>query len=39
MEHSPEFTEDKTSYKLERDKRIAELAKKLLPITEAAAEL
>jgi hypothetical protein len=39
MEHRLEFTEEKTSYELERDKRVAELAKKLLPVTEAAAEL
>jgi hypothetical protein len=39
MEHSPEFTEEKTSYELERDKRVAKLAKKLLLVTKAAAEL
>jgi hypothetical protein len=39
MERRPEFTEEKTSYELERDKRVAELEKKLLPVTEAAAEL
>jgi hypothetical protein len=39
MEHRLEFTEEKTSYELERDKHVAELEKKLLPITEAAAEL
>jgi hypothetical protein len=39
IERRPEFTEEKTSYELERDKRVAELAKKLLLITEAAAEL
>jgi hypothetical protein len=39
MERKPEFTEEKTSYELERDKRVADLAKKLLPVTEAAAEL
>jgi hypothetical protein len=39
MEHRPEFTEEKTSYELERDKCVAELAKKLLPITEAVAKL
>jgi hypothetical protein len=39
MERRPEFTEEKTSYELERDKRVADLAKKLLPVTEAAAEL
>jgi hypothetical protein len=38
MEHRPEFTEEKMSYELVRDKRVAELAKKLLPVTEAAAE-
>jgi hypothetical protein len=39
MERRPEFTEEKTSYELERDKRVADLAKKLLPVTKAAAEL
>jgi hypothetical protein len=39
MERKPEFTEEKTSYELERDKRVAKLVKKLLPITEAATEL
>jgi hypothetical protein len=39
MERRLEFTEEKTSYELERDKRVAELEKKLLPVTEAAAEL
>jgi hypothetical protein len=39
MEHRPEFTEEKTSYELERDKHVAELAKKLLPVTRAAAKL
>jgi hypothetical protein len=39
MEHRPEFMEEKMSYELERDKGVAELAKKLSPITEAAAEL
>jgi hypothetical protein len=39
MERRPEFTEEKTSYELERDKHVTELEKKLLPITEAAAEL
>jgi hypothetical protein len=39
MECRPKFTEEKTSYELERDKRVAILAKKLLPIKEAAAEL
>jgi hypothetical protein len=39
MEHRPKFTEEKTSYELERDKRVAELEKKLLPVIEAAAEL
>jgi hypothetical protein len=39
MERKPEFTEEKTSYELERDKRVADLVKKLLPVTEAAAEL
>jgi hypothetical protein len=39
MERRPEFTEEKTSYELERDKRVADLAKKLLPATETAAEL
>jgi hypothetical protein len=39
MERRPEFTEEKTSYELERDKRVADLAKKLLPVIEAAAEL
>jgi hypothetical protein len=39
MERRPEFTEEKTSYELERDKRVTELAKKLLPVIEAAAEL
>jgi hypothetical protein len=39
MERRPEFTEEKTSYELERDKHVADLAKKLLPITEAAAKL
>jgi hypothetical protein len=39
MEHRPEFTEEKTSYELERDKRVAELKKKLLPVTEATAKL
>jgi hypothetical protein len=39
MERRPEFTEEKMSYELERDKRVAELEKKLLPVIEAAAEL
>jgi hypothetical protein len=39
MEHRPKFTEEKTSYELERDKCVAELEKKLLPVTEAATEL
>jgi hypothetical protein len=39
MERRLEFTEEKTSYELERVKRVAELEKKLLPVTEAAAEL
>jgi hypothetical protein len=39
MERRPEFTEEKTSYELERDKRVTELAKKLFPVTEAATEL
>jgi hypothetical protein len=39
MEHRPEFTEEKTSYELERDKRVVNLVKKLFPVTEAAAEL
>jgi hypothetical protein len=39
MERRTEFTEEKTSYELERDKRVAELEKKLLPVTEVAAEL
>jgi hypothetical protein len=39
MERRPEFTEEKTSYELERDKRVAELKKKLMLVTEAAAEL
>jgi hypothetical protein len=39
MERRPEFTEEKMSYELERDKRVADLAKKLLPVTEAVAEL
>jgi hypothetical protein len=39
MERRPEFTEEKMSYELERDKRVADLAKKLLPVTEATAEL
>jgi hypothetical protein len=39
MERRPKFTEEKTSYELERDKRVAELTKKLLPVTEALAEL
>jgi hypothetical protein len=39
MERRPEFTEEKMSYELEEDKRVAELEKKLLPIIEAAAEL
>jgi hypothetical protein len=39
MERRPEFTEEKTFYELERDKRVAELEKKLLPVIKAAAEL
>jgi hypothetical protein len=39
IERRPEFMEEKTSYELKRDKCVAELAKKLLPITEAAIEL
>jgi hypothetical protein len=39
MERRPKFTEEKTSYELERDKHVAELKKKLLLVTEAAAEL
>jgi hypothetical protein len=39
MERRLAFTEEKTSYELVRDKRVTELAKKLLPVTEAAAEL
>jgi hypothetical protein len=39
MERRPKITEEKTSYELERDKRVAELAKKLLPVTEAVAKL
>jgi hypothetical protein len=39
MERRPEFTEEKTSYELERDKHVAVLEKKLLPVIEAAAEL
>ena len=39
MERRPKFTEEKTSYELERDKRVAELTKKLLLVTEALAEL
>jgi hypothetical protein len=39
MERRPKFTEEKTSYELEKDKRVAELAKKLLHVTEAVAEL
>jgi hypothetical protein len=39
MERRLEFMEEKTSYELERDKRVTELAKKLLLVTEAAAEL
>jgi hypothetical protein len=39
MERRPEFSEEKTSYELVRDKRVAELAKKLLPVTKAVAEL
>jgi hypothetical protein len=39
MERRPEFTEEKMSYELERDKCVAELAKKLLPVIEAATEL
>jgi hypothetical protein len=39
MECRPKITEEKTSYELDRDKRVAELAKKLLPVTEAVAEL
>jgi hypothetical protein len=33
IEHGPEFTEEKTSYELVRDKHVAKLAKKLLPVT------
>jgi hypothetical protein len=39
IERRPEFTEEKTSYELERDKRVAKLEKKLLLVTEAVAEL
>jgi hypothetical protein len=39
MERRPKFTEEKTSYELERDKHVAELAKKLLLVTKAAAKL
>jgi hypothetical protein len=39
MERRPKFMEEKTSYELKRDKRVAELEKKLLLVTEAAAEL
>ena len=39
MERRPQFMEEKTSYELERDKHVAKLEKKLLPIIEAAAEL
>jgi hypothetical protein len=39
MDRRPEFTKEKTSYELEKDKRVADLAKKLLPVIEAAAEL
>jgi hypothetical protein len=39
MGHQSELVEEKTTYKLERDKRVAELAKKLLPIMEAANQL
>jgi hypothetical protein len=39
MEHRPEFTEEKMSYEPERDKHVAELEKKLMPVTKAAAEL
>jgi hypothetical protein len=34
-----ELAEEKTTYELQRNKRIAELAKKLLPIKEAADQL
>jgi hypothetical protein len=39
MERRPEFMEERTSYELERDKRVAELVKKLLLVTKAVAEL
>jgi hypothetical protein len=39
IERRPEFTEEKTSYELERAKRVAKLEKKLLLVTEAVAEL
>jgi hypothetical protein len=39
MERRPKFMEEKTSYELEKDKRVAEIEKKLLPVTEAAPEL
>jgi hypothetical protein len=32
MERRPEFTVEKMSYELERDKRVTDLAKKLLPV-------
>jgi hypothetical protein len=33
------LVEEKTTYELERDKRVAELAKKLLPVKEATDQL
>jgi hypothetical protein len=39
MGHQSELVEEKTTYNLERDKRVAELGKKLLPVMEVADQL
>jgi hypothetical protein len=39
MEQQSELAEEKTTYELEKDKRVVELAKKLLPVKEATDQL
>jgi hypothetical protein len=39
MGQQSELAEEKTTYELQRDKRVAELVKKLLPVKEAADQL
>jgi hypothetical protein len=39
MGQQSKLAEEKTTYELQRDKRVAELVKKLLPVKEAADQL